>query len=140
LEQDGRLAEALAGFEQAVSTLKEIGTVGNLFDAEAGLARCLLKLQRLDEAQERAFPLWHHLREQAGARMEFPVMAYETCADVFAAGGQLRLARRAVAAGYGELLVRAGKISLPAWRRSFLEQVPEHCRVQDRYQKIFNHQ
>ena len=138
LEQDGRLAEALAGFEQAVSTLKEIGTVGNLFDAEAGLTRCLLKLLRLDEAQEHAFPLWDHLREQSGARMEFPVLAYETCADVFAAGGQLRLARRAVAAGYGELLLRAGKISLPEWRRSFLEQVPEHCRIQERWQKIIN--
>jgi hypothetical protein len=65
--------------------------------------------------------------------MEFPVLAYETCANVYLASGQILLAQLVIKAGYDELMVRANKISLPEWRRSFLEQVPEHQRIQARW-------
>jgi class 3 adenylate cyclase/tetratricopeptide (TPR) repeat protein len=136
LEQEGRLGEALDRYQQAAGMLREIGALGNLYDAEAGAVRCLLKLEHLDAALERAVPLWEYLQQHAGERMEFPVLAYETCADVFAVLDRAALARRAIGAGYGELLVRAGKISLPEWRRSFLEQVPEHRHISERWKQL----
>jgi len=134
-EQSGRVNEALAGFEQAAATLGEIGALGNAHDAEAGVARCLLALNNLDAAQRYAVPLWDYLQRQAGVGMEFPLLAYETCADVFTATGQASLASRVIEAGYHELMARAGRISLLEWRRSFLERVPEHRRIQTRQQE-----
>jgi tetratricopeptide (TPR) repeat protein len=135
MEQGGRVDEALTGFEQAAAALGEIGTPSNVHDAEAGVARCLLALNNPETAQQYAAPLWDYLQRQAGAGMEFPLLGYETCADVFAAAGQASLAQRVVEAGYRELMARAGRISLPEWRRSFLERVPEHRRIQVRWQK-----
>jgi tetratricopeptide (TPR) repeat protein len=134
-EQSGRVTGALAGFKQAAATLGEIGALGNTHDAEAGVARCLLAQNNLEAAQRYAVPLWDYLQQQAGIGMEFPLLAYETCADVFAATGQESLASRAIEAGYHELMARADRISLLEWRRSFLERVPEHHRIQTRQQE-----
>ena len=133
-ELAGQIAEALVDFEQATARLGEIGTMGYAHDARAGAARCQLSLNNLEAAQRYAAPLWDYLQQQVGAGMEFPLLGYETCADVFAAAGQAALARRVVEAGYRELMVRAGRISLPEWRRSFLERIPEHRRIQARWQ------
>jgi class 3 adenylate cyclase/tetratricopeptide (TPR) repeat protein len=133
MEQGGKVNEALTGFEQAATTLGEIGTLGNIHDAEAGVARCLLALNNLEAAQRYAAPLWDYLQRQAGAGMEFPLLGYETCADIFAAAGQASLVRRVVEAGYCELMARASRISLPEWRQTFLERVPEHHRIQVRW-------
>ncbi len=133
-EQAGQVNEALADFEQAAATLGEIGALDNVHDAEAGVARCLLALDNLESARRYATPVWDYLQRRAMVGMEFPVLAYETCAKVFSASGQGSLARQVVEAGYRELMARAGRISLPEWRRSFLEHIPEHRRIQARWQ------
>jgi class 3 adenylate cyclase/tetratricopeptide (TPR) repeat protein len=135
-EQAGQAAAALAGFEQAAAALDAIGASGSLQDARAGAARCRLVLNEIEKARELALPLWDFLQQQAGAGMEFPLRGFETCADVFHASGQQALARQAVESGNGELMARAEKISLPEWRASFLEQVPEHRRLQARLKEI----
>jgi tetratricopeptide (TPR) repeat protein len=135
-EQIGQISEALAGFDQAASSLGELGTPGQLHDAQAGAARCLLALGDLEAAQRRAASLWDYLQQNAGASMELAMLGYETCADVFQAAGRDRLAQLVLEAGHRELMARASKISLPEWRQSFLEQVPEHRRIQARWQKI----
>ncbi len=134
-EQTGQVNEALAGFNQAAVTLGEIGAPGNAHDAEAGVARCMLALNDLETAQRYAVPLWDYLQQEAGIGMEFPLLAYETCANVFTATGQPTLAHRVIEAGYNELMARAGRISLMEWRRSYLEQLPEHRRIQIRHQE-----
>jgi class 3 adenylate cyclase/tetratricopeptide (TPR) repeat protein len=134
-EQGGHVNEALAGFEQAAATLGEIGTRGNVHDAEAGVARCLLALNNLEAAQRYAAPLWDYLQQHANPGMEFPLLAYETCANVFSAADQASLARQVVEAGYSDLMTRASRISLPEWRQSFLEHVPEHRRLQAQWQE-----
>jgi hypothetical protein len=135
-EQAGQAAAALEGFEQAAAALDAIGASGSLQDARAGAARCRLVLNEIEKARELALPLWDFLQQQAGAGMEFPLRGYETCADVFHASGEQALARQAVESGERELMARAEKISLPEWRASFLEQVPEHRRLQARLKEI----
>ncbi len=136
MEQSGRVAEALAGFELAANKLEGIGALDNARDARAGAARCMLALNNLEEARRYTVHLWDYLQRQSMAGMEFPLLGYETCADVFAAAGQATLARQAIEAGYNELMARADRISLPEWRQSFLEHVPEHRRIQSRWQEF----
>jgi len=134
-EQAGKIAEALADFEQAASQLREIGAIGYGQSANAGAARCLLRLNNLEAAKQRAAQVWDYLERHAGAGMEFPILGYVTCVDVFTATGEVALARLVVGAGYRELIKRADKISLPEWRHSFLERVPEHRRIQALWQE-----
>lgn len=135
-EQAGQAALALAGFEEAATALGAIGASGSLQDARAGAARCCLALNKIEKARELALPLWDFLQQKAGAGMEFPLLGYETCADVFSASGVAALARQVVESGHRELMARAEKISLPEWRQSFLEHVPEHRRLQARMKEI----
>ncbi len=137
-EQGSRVQEALACFAQASARLAEIGAPHNLQDARAGIARCQLVLQDLPAAQREVTLLWQYLEQHGGGGLEFPVLAYETCADFFSTIDQVTLARHAVGAGYGELILRAGRISLPEWCQSFLERVPEHRRIRERWQKYMD--
>jgi hypothetical protein len=70
--------------------------------------------------------------------MEFPVLAYLTCADVFKAAGGHKTANRAIEAGYSELMRRADRVGDTGWRRSFLEQVPEHRRLMELWHRVSN--
>jgi class 3 adenylate cyclase/tetratricopeptide (TPR) repeat protein len=125
-EASGEQADALEHFARAQATLTDIGVIGCAFDATAGMVRCLLALGKLGEARQRAEALWEHLSEIGPGGMEFPVLAYLTCADLFAAIGEAKRSRTAVEKGYHELLDRAERIGDLAWRNSFLENVPEH--------------
>ncbi|WP_437783786.1 protein kinase domain-containing protein [Sorangium sp. So ce1097] len=51
-------------------------------------------------------------------------------AEALEACGAREEARAAIAAARDRLLKRAGRIENPAWRASFLENVPEHARIQ----------
>jgi len=133
-EQIGQITEALSGYELAAGKLVEIGTLDYAYDAKAGIARCQLALNNLEAAQQYASQLWDYL-QQGRIVMEFPILGFETCANVFSATGQASLARRIIEAGYSELMTRAQRISLPDWRQSFLESMPEHQRIQARWQE-----
>ena len=133
-EQDGQVKGALADFEQAAASLGEIGILGSMHDAGAGVVRCRLVLNDAVAAYRYTAPLWDYLRQRSGAGMEFLLLGYETCADAFSAAGQVDLAQEAIEAGYRALMARASRISLPEWRQSFLEQVPEHHRILARWQ------
>jgi predicted ATPase/class 3 adenylate cyclase len=132
-EASGDYAEALEGFTVARGAFLEIRVQGCSNDAAAGLVRCLLALDRTDEARKEAEALWTFLSENGPGGMEFPILAYQTCADLFAAVDDVDRARVAIEKGYRELLDRAEKISDPAWRFSFLENVPEHRTITERW-------
>jgi tetratricopeptide (TPR) repeat protein len=134
-EHEGQENEALSGFNMAIASLREIGALGNEKDAEAGVVRCLLRLNNLEEAKRCAAPLWDYLQRNIGVGMEFPMLAYETCAEVYSSAGEEALARSVIEAGYRELMKRADKISLLEWRQSYLEHVPEHHRIQAYWHK-----
>ncbi len=136
LEKAGRIPEALETYRLAAGILKEIGIPVKACDAEAGMARCQLALSEPAKAKSCAMAVWEHLQQDAGSGMEFPLLGFETCASVFSATGEAALARKAIQAGHDELMRRAERISLPEWRRSFLEGLPEHRRLQERWQEL----
>jgi predicted ATPase len=132
-ESSGELDGADECFAKAAKTFWEIGVHGSANDARAGLARCSLAQGRLVAAMQHAREVWDHLRADGSGVMEFPVLAYLTCVDVLEAAGDHRTARRALDAGYQELMQRADRVGDADWRRSFLEQVPEHDRMVERW-------
>jgi tetratricopeptide (TPR) repeat protein len=135
-EQLGDLGRALAGFTQSAAALLELGTPSYAYDALAGAARCLLKQGLVDQAASQIGAVCDHLTQHAGSGMEMPILDCETCADVLEATGDLAAAHSVLCVGYGQLMVRAEKISVPEWRRSFLEAVPEHARLVARWQRL----
>jgi class 3 adenylate cyclase/tetratricopeptide (TPR) repeat protein len=134
-EACGEHADASERFAGARATLTRIGVHGCANDATAGLVRCLLALGQLEEAGREAVALWEHLSDKGPGGMEFPVLAYLTCADLFAAIGALAHSRTAIETGYRELLARAERIGDEAWRTSFLESVAEHREITERWRK-----
>jgi hypothetical protein len=126
LEQISETREAQQQFEAARVIFTQAGIRGYAADALAGLARCALALQDLDTARRYAAELWNYLRLHGTQGMEFPLRAYLTCVEACTILGDSGSARKAIEAGYCELITRAEKISQVEWGRSFLFNVPEH--------------
>ena len=103
-------------------------------DTVAGLARCALVLDQPELARQHTNELWAYLLETRGEGMEFPILAYLTCGDVFALLQNGPQAQAALRAGCQELMSRAGRISDPGWRRAYLQNVPEHAEIAARWE------
>ena len=126
LEQTAEPAAARQYFSKARGIMANVGARGYAMDAVAGLARCALALHDREEAALHTAELWNYLRLQDAHGMEFPIWAYVTCAQAFAALDEPDKARQAIEEGYRELLRRADKIGEIRWGQSFLDNVPEH--------------
>jgi tetratricopeptide (TPR) repeat protein len=130
-ELAGDVEGALSGFSTAREALTQMGATGYATDALAGIARCLVAGGQVDRAEESARVVWGCLTQQGASALEFPVLAYESCAVAFSALGDREAACNAIEAGRRHLLSDADRISVPEWRRSFLESVPEHRRIME---------
>lgn len=126
LEVSGNVVEAAEAFKVARMALADLGITAYEADAIAGQARCALALGQTAAAGRQAQELWAYLVEHGADGMEFPIMAYHTCAQVFEASEDRARSRLVIEAGYDELIKRADRISDRDWRRAFLENVPEH--------------
>ena len=135
-EQSGDVAGAIERFAQAREMFNAIGVQGYAADACAGLARGALAQEDVTTARERAQAVWKHVQQQGAQGMEFPVRAYLTCADAFAALGESKMSCAAVEEGYHELIRRADKISNADWRASFLDNVQEHRALAERWKQL----
>jgi tetratricopeptide (TPR) repeat protein len=122
---------ASAAFGRAMEVLKEINILGPYMDAQAGEIRCYLQQRELEKACNKNDKLWVFLRKEGAGGLEFPILAYQTCAGVFETCNDPENAERARREGYEELMNRAERISDLKWRRSFLENIPEHRMITD---------
>jgi class 3 adenylate cyclase/tetratricopeptide (TPR) repeat protein len=124
-----RHAEPLAAqecFQQAQQISGELKLTGTALDSLAGLARQALALGRLAKAASYNQELWPALDASHTAGMEFPMLAYQTCAMVFEQSGEAELAARAVFAANDRLAANASRISDPNWREVYLHNIPEN--------------
>ncbi|XXY14755.1 protein kinase [Sorangium sp. So ce216] len=115
-EEESRAAEALA---RAVPE--------RLPAAMAARARALLELGRAGEALAATTEALSLLESDRDEEEGFLVRLVH--AEALAASGQLAEARGAIALARNGLLVRAGRISDPAWRERFLRDVPDNARI-----------
>jgi predicted ATPase len=125
-EKASDFANAKCNFIESNRMFTAIGNNSFATDTLAGMARCAQGEGNLDEANQYAARVWDYLEDHGSRGMEFPIIAYLTCAQIFKAVGEAHQAQVAVVSGYKELMKRAEKISDPNWRKSFLENVPEH--------------
>jgi predicted ATPase/class 3 adenylate cyclase len=126
LEHSMNLSGAIESYRTALDIFMEAGLEGYVLDTTAGLARCKQAMGTEDEAIDHAQKLWEYLQEQGTKGLEFPIMAYQTCASIFNALGEGKKSKIVLEEGWNELMSRADKISDASWRESFLENVPEH--------------
>ncbi len=131
LEQDGAPLEAVSRFKQARSIYEAVGTPGYAIDATAGLSRCLLAMDDLDSASKEANKTWVYLVDSGSQGMEFPGLAFLTCAQVHEALFKPELSQEIISVGYADLIERAEKIDDEAWRQSFLHNISEHQAIME---------
>jgi tetratricopeptide (TPR) repeat protein len=125
-ERSGDYGGAARRYHEAAEGFSKVELPDYLHAAQAGLARSAFAQGQLEEARAQVEMVWQYLEKQGAGGMEFPVWAYLTCAELFDGLGEAEEAHAATEAGYHELMARAGKISNPDWRQTFMEQVPEH--------------
>jgi tetratricopeptide (TPR) repeat protein len=126
LEQCQDSERALYYFDEARQMLNAKNMPAYALEATAGLARCALALRDPAMAQEYATEVWSYLNQHGVQGMEFPILAYLTCVQVFEALSMSEESQAALKAGYQELMQRAERISDLEWSKSYLTQVPEH--------------
>ena len=113
-------------FRQAQQAYSEIRMPGSALDSQAGLARCALARGDVPAAQALNQELWAQLQQTQAIGMEFPILAYQTCAMVFDRSGQAEEMAQALRLGYQRLTEHASLISDPNWRRFYLHEIPEN--------------
>jgi tetratricopeptide (TPR) repeat protein len=138
LEAAEQAAAAHSAFSEAREKLNEIEAVIYAMDALAGLGRCALTQGDFRQAEQYTLELWDYLTGHGSGGLEFPILAYQTCAQVFQSLGDTTKALAAIRAGHDELMTRAEKISEPEWRRSFLENVAEHRTIVELWERHSN--
>ena len=134
-EQLGDTAGAMTGFAQATAIFARIGAQGYAADAQAGLARCAMAQNDLEGAWRHVTETLDYLAQHGTQGMEFPVWAYQTCAEIFTSLGESDRAHQAIEEGYRDLTRRVEKISDPEWGTSFLNNVPEHKAIVDLWER-----
>jgi hypothetical protein len=125
-EAAGDAGAARNHFDEAWRGLDALGMPGSGQDALAGLARSSILVGDAGQALEYAGRVWEYLGQHGSQGLEFPVLGYYTCVQVFSTLGDTGREAEAIQQGYQEMLARAEKISDPAWQKAFLENIPEH--------------
>jgi class 3 adenylate cyclase/tetratricopeptide (TPR) repeat protein len=138
LEKEGSLEAAKQEYFAASQILRELGTVGNLNDALAGLARIALALDLPTEAQRHCQEIWEYLRQSSGEGMELPLLAYLTCYTIFDRLGETEQAHHILELGIFNLNENAARISDQEWKKSFLENIPEHRLIRAAWEEVQN--
>ncbi len=95
----------------------------------AGLARLALAQGDLASARAWADELLAYIDQHGLEHIESPFLVYQTGYRVLLASGETIAARRVLDECYRALMERAGRITDPLLRRSFLERIPEHAEI-----------
>jgi tetratricopeptide (TPR) repeat protein len=126
-EQIQQPADAKEHYEKAARLFNQIGSLGYEQDAVAGLARAELSTQKVTVADRLADEVWDYLTKNGAEGMEFPILAYLTCAQIFQAAQDRNKMLAAIVAGYNELIKRAEKFNDKGWRDTYLHAITEHA-------------
>ncbi|MGB8643680.1 MAG: adenylate/guanylate cyclase domain-containing protein [Anaerolineae bacterium] len=136
LEQEAEWVGAAAHYREAQTVFAGVGAIPFEIEAQAGEARCAWALGQWVEARQLVAGVWDYMSARGGAALESPSRVYQSVADITAAAGDIEISRAAVQAGYRELMASADRIGVPEWRKSFLENVPEHRALVERWQQL----
>jgi class 3 adenylate cyclase/tetratricopeptide (TPR) repeat protein len=128
-ETEEDYAAARQHYEKASQDLRTLGMQGYLNDALAGLVRCAMNQEDQQTVNQTMDELWAYLEQEHGLGLEFPQLAFLTCARACAWLGQQDQSGVVIERAYHTLQQRAQKISETNWRSMYLEAIPEHREV-----------
>jgi len=104
-------------------------------EVAAGLAASALMQGQLDEARKYVHESWDYLKEHGLLSMSRPGMVYRTCAEVFDALGEVENVQAVLESAHQAFMEVADTINVPAWRQSFLENVPDNRAIMEMWER-----
>ncbi|MDX1523249.1 MAG: tetratricopeptide repeat protein, partial [Anaerolineae bacterium] len=122
----GEFEAAAQVYQEAMALRRELGERSAAIDDLAGLARMALVQNQLEKARSHVEEILAWLDENGTGGIEYPLQVYLTCYQVLQAtsNGVVKAQAQAILTkAHTRLLERAGGISDPDLRRSFLENV-----------------
>ena len=125
-EAAGQCDMAQSCFQEAYESFQQVGAPGYAVDALGGIARCALEAGDPEQARVHSDKICAYLEGYGSQGMEFPILAYLTCARICEKQGDQERRQQIIANGHEQLMKRAEKISDPEWKNVFLEQLPEN--------------
>jgi tetratricopeptide (TPR) repeat protein len=122
-------------FTEAHELALNQGSAALACESTAGLAACAIQQGQLDEARKYVHQAWDHLKEHGWLGMSNPGTVYRACAETFDALGEDENTRMVIQSAHQALMDVADKINVPAWRQSFLENVPDHRAIMEMWER-----
>jgi tetratricopeptide (TPR) repeat protein len=133
----GDAGGAARRFEAARQEMAAAGLQYRELAVSARLACARVRLGQAEEAGRLALSVWQALEPRLRAgQYAFPEEVCTDLAEVFDATDEPGLARAALEAGHAWVMVSTERISNPAWRRSYLENVPPVRKLVEMMQRI----
>ncbi|MFC1975563.1 protein kinase [Chloroflexota bacterium] len=126
LEGLNDLVKANHAYEQASLLHEKTGNEAGIIEARAGLARCLLVEDKIDEAKAEIDACLAWLEPHGALGINNPIRLYLTASQILQAAGDSKGAKAALQAGRDLLQHRADNIYDLGLQASFLENVPEN--------------
>ena len=121
-------------FNEASELALSLGLADQACESAVGLAACAILQGQLDEARKYVNKAWDYLKEHGWTGMSSPGRVFRACAETFDALGEVENAQAVLESGHQALMEVADKINVPAWRQSFLENVPENRAVMEMWE------
>ena len=134
----GDAAGAARRFSEAHALAASQGIAALSCESSAYLAACTLMQGQLDMARSHVEAAWDYLKEHAWVGYNHPGLVYRVCAETFDALGEIENVRAVLDNGHQALMEVADKIKVPEWRRSSLENVPEHRAILEMWERLKN--
>ena len=131
----GSLPETRQLHEEAISLRRDIGQDAAAIDNLAELARLALEQHEIQSAHQYAADILAWIKINGLDGIEYPLRAYLVCVDVLGANGEVELSRTLLRQTHTLLQEQAQRITDPATRQTFLDNVPLHRQIQTRMQE-----
>ena len=130
----GDAPAATRSLEEALQCSQQSDSNAFSCDARAALAACALAQGKLEEAHQYAHEAWDYIKEH-GYISTSPGEISHLIADTFDALGETEELEAVVASAHQALLEVAGKIDVPEWRKSFLENDPCNQAIMEMWER-----
>ena len=127
----GNLAEAEIKYRRALDLHEELGSRARLVEARAALAEVVAAQGRDDEAHKLVEEVLDHVRSHGTDGIEEPVAALLSCRKALGASDEI-IAAELIDLAKAHVEKTSARISDPAIRRSFVEEVQAHRRLAGR--------
>ncbi len=135
-EAAGEFLKAAEHFISAIKSFQALEVTSGMVEAQAGLARLAIKERNITKAENITLQIINFLDQEGPQGLEFPILVYLTCVNVFDAVDDTVLVQHALEKGLKEIQHRLEMIRGEDWKEVFLEKIHENHLLLT-YQKKF---